>query len=184
MWQFSQLSNKESCQLTLWFSFSLNKKVAVYMSHADRCSDRIEMVFLREKLNEAFFLSIVVVGSPHGSECGILWACGSRCLQPVVLTFFMGERKKAWFLKVTVNGSWKRKVKQAKRLCTGSRPGTMQTRGLISRKFWCSFFTGACWREVSLTQQAVSPCVWSVPPSLEVCADLGLVGPEFMYFRV
>lgn len=69
------------------------------MPQADHCSDRMEMVFLREKLSEAFFLSIVVVGSPHGTECGILWACGSRCLQPVVLTFFVGESKKSMVFK-------------------------------------------------------------------------------------
>lgn len=69
------------------------------MPHRNRCSNRMEMVFLREKpLSEACFLSIVVVGVPSqpraqhpvGLWVSVFAACG--------LNYFMGEKSEVFFL--------------------------------------------------------------------------------------
>lgn len=65
------------------------------MPHRDRCSNRMEMAFLRETpLSEALFLSIVAVGEPSQPRAQHpvgLWfsglaTCGSN--------YFMGEKSK------------------------------------------------------------------------------------------
>ena len=110
VWQLSQLSNKETCQVTLYSFLCLSKKVVITKPCIDGCSNSETWVW--EKTSKY---------SLPSEHC--LWVAptaqnAASCVAAFLRAFslWLHGWQKAIDLKVKVSGSWKSRVKQAKLL--------------------------------------------------------------------